>query len=91
MSGISPVSWQQECALSHLRNDAKELLRLHKYHGDLTPDWLDHMKESVALLQRIIDGHGQQPKNLLPELQVGVSGKQKLTKLALDVHSPQEA
>jgi hypothetical protein len=87
LGGMSDEHWRVRCALSHLRNDTQDLAMLAKHYGPFTPERLEHMKESVALLTRIIDGHGQQPTNVLPELQVGVLGNQDEPELAMDVSS----
>jgi hypothetical protein len=83
MNGMSDESWRTAIVCSHLRRDVEEIERLFTSVGPFLPDRIDHMRQSVERLRKIIDAH------VLPELQMGVHGNQERPELALDVHPAQ--
>jgi hypothetical protein len=61
LNGISDESWRTAIVCSHLRRDVEEIERLFTSVGPFLPDRIDHMRQSVERLRKIIDAHILQP------------------------------
>lgn len=83
----SGQDWPVIHVCGFLRDDARRLEKELRT-DPLTEVWREHLRETIAILERLANDH---QADVLRELQVGLHGEERQPVVALDVHSPQEA